>query len=438
MRELKERLRLKAMLRVRRRRSQRTEVKVGPCERTDDATRTAHTPDPTPATRTVHSAVLPTARTPAEDLREVSEPATPSPVFETRKLVTVSPERPRQLSALSQTSRCEDPLEPVAEEESEDSDGAVSASSTSSIASLCYPEDYEESVRHTVALGWDMPAAVVVAATTPDSLCSEAHLGVIRGAHARPDDTAVSCTPDAPPVCLAAGGRSSALEAVGHSSPAQTIPDEDSAISHATVDLELLVPRSCRASSEGSMARTACAGDAWTPRMLPVRPSSTSNSSDYVTPSPIRSRPRGTSTERQMSRRSSAAQTEACSSISRATTARLEGSLSDVYDRDSQMMKVLMAGNAHYLRERSATFGRPSTLDETLYICQQIGQQQGPALPPRPATAASEVFVTRSTTALGSSCEDHEPLRLRHLVGLQHPHAYLMASRRRTPTGTHS
>ncbi|XP_075721637.1 uncharacterized protein LOC142764976 [Rhipicephalus microplus] len=139
-----------------------------------------------------------------------------------------------------------------------------------------------------------------------------------------------------------------------------------------------------------------------------------------------------------MSRRSSAAQTEACSSISRATTARMEGSLCDMYDRDSQMMRVLMAGNAHYLRERSATFGRTSTLDETLYICQQIGRQQEPPLPPRPATAASEVFVTRSTTALGSSCEDHEPLRLRHLVGLQHPQAYLMASRRRPPAGTHS
>ncbi|KAL3222160.1 hypothetical protein MRX96_028897 [Rhipicephalus microplus] len=90
----------------------------------------------------------------------------------------------------------------------------------------------------------------------------------------------------------------------------------------------------------------------------------------------------------------------------------MEGSLCDMYDRDSQMMRVLMAGNAHYLRERSATFGRTSTLDETLYICQQIGRQQEPPLPPRPATAASEVFVTRSTTALGSSCEDHEPLRL--------------------------
>ncbi|XP_049526676.1 uncharacterized protein LOC125946756 [Dermacentor silvarum] len=169
-----------------------------------------------------------------------------------------------------------------------------------------------------------------------------------------------------------------------------------------------------------------------------VRPSSTSDSYDFVTPPPMRSGARSTATEIQMSRRSSGVQTEACSSVSRATTAKMGSSFCDAYDRDSQMMRVLMAGNAHYLRERSASFGRTSTLDETLYICQQIGQQQEPPALPRPATAASEVFVTRRTTALGSSCEDREPLRLRHLVGLQHPQAYVMASRRRTPTGSHS
>ncbi|KAL3222159.1 hypothetical protein MRX96_028896 [Rhipicephalus microplus] len=215
MRELKERLRLKSMLRLRHRRCQRTELKVPEdSERTDDPTRTVPLSDTKPVTQITHPAVLPAARTPAEDLCEASEPAMPSPVFESRKAVTLSPERPRELSALSQTSRREDPLEPVAEG-SADSDAFVSASETSSINSLCYPEDYEESVRHTVALGWDMPAAVVVAATTPESLRSNAHL------------------------------------AVDHSSPAQTIADEHSAISQATVAAELLVPRSSPASSGG-------------------------------------------------------------------------------------------------------------------------------------------------------------------------------------------
>ncbi|XP_075554737.1 uncharacterized protein LOC142587538 [Dermacentor variabilis] len=226
------------------------------------------------------------------------------------------------------------------------------------------------------------------------------------------------------------------LQAVSQFFSAQVNVDEDSAISLQATGVS--EEQDTRTLSEATVL-TACSGDAWTPQSVQARPSSASDSSDFVTPSPMHSSARSTATEIQMSRRSSAVQTEACSSVSRATTAKLESSFCDAYDRHSQMMRVLMAGNAHYLRERSASFGRASTLDETLYICQQIGQE--PPAPPRPATAASEVFVTRSTTALGSSCEDREPLRLRHLVGLQHPQAYLMASRRRrrgTPTGSHA
>ncbi|XP_077523859.1 uncharacterized protein LOC144134933 [Amblyomma americanum] len=127
-------------------------------------------------------------------------------------------------------------------------------------------------------------------------------------------------------------------------------------------------------------------------------------------------------------RRTSAVQTETCSTVSRATTGLGASPYGDS-DRDSQMLKchaqVLLAGNAHYLRERSAILRGASTLDETVYICQQIRQQQEP--PARPPTAASEVFVTGHTTELGSSCESREPLRLRHLVGLQHPQALLEA-----------
>ncbi|KAH6925141.1 hypothetical protein HPB50_001363 [Hyalomma asiaticum] len=432
MRELKERLRLKALLRLREWRRERAEARVNPPERTDDATSTVPPSRQTPATETGQSVESPAARTPAADLQMASESATPSPVFEGRKSGTRSSDRPRLLSALSQTSRREDPLEPVAEEEPADSDGAVSSSEASSINSLCCPEDYEESVRHTVALGWDMPAAVVVATTPPESPCSDPHLSVQVPASAD-DSPAVSSPVDVAPAFLAAGGNSSAFEAASQSSPAHTNADESRAISQDTVAPVL---HGARASLESPMARTACAGDTWTPESALVLPSPASCSSHYVTPLPIRSRPKGT--DIQMSRRSSAVQTEECSSISRATTAKMEDSFCEEYGRGSQMMRVLFAGNAHYLRERSDTFRRASTLDETLYICQQIGQQQDPPMPPRPATAASEVFVTRSTTALGSSCEDREPLRLRHLVGLQHPHAYLMANRRRTPIGSHS
>ncbi|XP_077523858.1 uncharacterized protein LOC144134931 [Amblyomma americanum] len=136
----------------------------------------------------------------------------------------------------------------------------------------------------------------------------------------------------------------------------------------------------------------------------------------------------------QTIRRTSAVQTETCGTISQATTGLGASPYGDS-DRDSQMLKVLLAGNAHYLRERSAILRGASTLDETVYICQQIRQQQEP--PARPPTAASEVFVTGHTTELGSSCESREPLRLRHLVGLQHPQALLEAhkvARSRSPS----
>lgn len=115
------------------------------------------------------------------------------------------------------------------------------------------------------------------------------------------------------------------------------------------------------------------------------------------------------------------------------------------------MMKVVMMGNQHYLREKTAAslrpiLGRRTTLDETQYICEQImSASSSISTPPfsgyssnlckrkRPTQAELEKFVTERTTrrCISSTSSDEamllkenvlaSPLRLRELVILQHP-----------------
>ncbi|XP_064458349.1 uncharacterized protein LOC135368771 [Ornithodoros turicata] len=118
-------------------------------------------------------------------------------------------------------------------------------------------------------------------------------------------------------------------------------------------------------------------------------------------------------------------------------------------------LKVFMLGNEHYLRERSLTSQRRTSgvaaVGETQYIVQQIVNLEIPSThkrlreygEPTDTTRAAGGLLKKSHSVTGSDlaqCDNgFQPLRLRDLILLQHPHVGSMfALLHEAPTQTHT